>query len=536
MLREMKNISAIALFVLAVLLLSIPIIVVMNQRQQSNNSHAAEVTNPLAGLNLKFPAQQEQYNTVANQWQATRASDAALLRTVGAQQKAVWLAEDWAPATTIASTVDRTLNQAATMGATPVFVVYSIPKRDCASYSGGGSTSMAAYKNWVQQYANGINHRRAIVIVEPDALMMFDCLSAQEQTDRLSMLQFAVTTFKTQGANVYIDGGNARWIPATTVAQRLNQAGIANADGFAVNVSNFYTTTETTTYGNQISTQTAGKHFVIDTSRNGLGSYTYPPTGQSQWCNPPGRALGLPATTETGNSIIDAFLWIKTPGQSDGQCTEFGQNDPSAGTFMPEYALGLAKRATWLQPQLTATPSPTTTITTPTAILTATPTLPTATSKPTATPVPTNLLLNSSFENGLTSWNFYVQSPAAAKATQTTSTKADGQIAIKIVVTKTSTQPFHVQLMQNNIPLIAGKTYTLKFWAKASKGLTTQTIIQQAGGAWTIHSSQNSALTTAWKQYLYTFQAPTNSTDQLAFNMAKTAATIWIDGVSLISN
>ena len=525
MLGLMKKISAIALFLLAVILLTIPIVVVMNQKQQSNRSNAAEIINPLAGLNLKFPYKQAQYTTVANQWQTTRPADAALMRTVGEQQKAAWFGEDWAPATGIAASVNSLLTQAASSSTTPVFVVYSIPNRDCSGYSSGGSSSKNAYQNWVQQYATGINHRRAVVILEPDALTMFDCLSAQEQTDRLSMLQFAVTTFKAQGANVYIDAGNARWLPASTAAQRLTQAGIGSADGFALNVSNFFSTTETTTYGNQISTQTAGKHFVIDTSRNGLGAYTYPQTGQPQWCNPPGRSLGLPATTETGNGLIDAFLWIKTPGESDGKCTEFGQNDAAAGTFMPEYALGLAKRATWLQPSPTGGITPSIS----------------STQAATLTPTPTktstgNLLINNSFENGLAPWNFYAQSPAAGTATTTKTTKQDGTAAAQIVIAKTSPDLWRAQLTQGNLSLLAGKSYKVTFWAKASKNTTMQTVVQQVGGNWTVYSSQNVSLTTNWKQFTYTFKPATTSIDQLAFNMAKTQATIWLDDVSIMSN
>jgi endoglucanase len=76
-------------------------------------------------------------------------------------------------------------------------------------------------------------------------------------------------------------------------------------------------------------------HFVIDTSRNGKG-----PKG-TRWCNPPGRGLGAPPTTETGNPLVDAFLWIKTPGESDGECN----GAPKAGQWWPRYALGLARRA-----------------------------------------------------------------------------------------------------------------------------------------------------------------------------------------------
>ncbi|MFE3685237.1 endoglucanase, partial [Streptomyces sp. NPDC059095] len=35
------------------------------------------------------------------------------------------------------------------------------------------------------------------------------------------------------------------------------------------------------------------------------------------------------------------LVWIMRPGDSDGPC----RGGPSAGTWWPEYALGLAKRA-----------------------------------------------------------------------------------------------------------------------------------------------------------------------------------------------
>ncbi|PVC87557.1 glycoside hydrolase family 6 protein, partial [Streptomyces sp. CS014] len=69
---------------------------------------------------------------------------------------------------------------------------------------------------------------------------------------------------------------------------------------------------------------------VVDTSRNGNGA---PPAGQ--WCDPAGRALGQTPTTQTGEARIDAYLWVKLPGESDG-CSG------AAGSFTPEYAYALA--------------------------------------------------------------------------------------------------------------------------------------------------------------------------------------------------
>ncbi|MBK3561609.1 glycoside hydrolase family 6 protein, partial [Streptomyces sp. MBT56] len=54
-----------------------------------------------------------------------------------------------------------------------------------------------------------------------------------------------------------------------------------------------------------------------------------------QWCDPAGRALGRTPTTRTGEARIDAYLWVKLPGESDG-CSA------APGAFSPEYAHGLA--------------------------------------------------------------------------------------------------------------------------------------------------------------------------------------------------
>ncbi len=36
--------------------------------------------------------------------------------------------------------------------------------------------------------------------------------------------------------------------------------------------------------------------------------------------DPPGRALGETPTTKTADPLVDAYLWVKRPGESDGEC------------------------------------------------------------------------------------------------------------------------------------------------------------------------------------------------------------------------
>jgi endoglucanase len=173
------------------------------------------------------------------------------------------------------------------------------------------------------------------VVLEPDAVAQMTCLPAQGQEERLALLRDAVALFKAAGAAVYIDAGNARWVGAADMAARLKRAGIAQSDGFSLNVSNFIGISANVAYGEAVSARVSGKHFIIDTSRNGTGGTT-----DGQWCNPSGQALGHAPTTRTGHRLIDAYLWIKYPGESDGPCN----GGPAAGSWWPEYALGLAQR------------------------------------------------------------------------------------------------------------------------------------------------------------------------------------------------
>ncbi|MGK5729857.1 glycoside hydrolase family 6 protein [Streptomyces sp. URMC 124] len=346
-------------------------------------------------------------------WQEQgREEDAAVLQRIAKEPMAVWLTGDDPKAQ--AESVTR---QAERSGVIPVLVAYNIPQRDCGQYSSGGAADAAHYRTWAARAAAGIGARRAWIILEPDALAQWasGCVPAAAAKQRLALIAKAVRTFKSRpGVSVYIDAGNPGWISDhNMMVTALTEAGIAEADGFALNVSNFHTTPVTRAYGDRLSALLGGAHYVIDTSRNGNGPLPPPPEGEKKkkeehkkekekekekekgkqeagkredgkggngrqqpvphaagarraagtlepegtdeaelqgegeeeehepesWCNPPGRALGSRPTTATGNPRIDAFLWIKRPGESDGAC----RGAPPAGRWWAQYALDLAR-------------------------------------------------------------------------------------------------------------------------------------------------------------------------------------------------
>ncbi|HEY6927771.1 MAG TPA: glycoside hydrolase family 6 protein [Steroidobacteraceae bacterium] len=174
----------------------------------------------------------------------------------------------------------------------------------------------------------------------------------------------------------------------------------ANADDF----STWHLTDEW--YAQNLSAPpTNPPHFVLDTSRNGqthatnattdvtyptespgrMTQYSLTPFNQGpnvitalaggSWCNPPGAGVGARPTIQTGSPLVDAFLWIKTVGESDGSCDAaggarawdynvyskpgwpttaadqalfdplWGLKDPPAGAWFPAQALQLGQLA-----------------------------------------------------------------------------------------------------------------------------------------------------------------------------------------------
>jgi endoglucanase len=230
---------------------------------------------------------------------------------------------------------------AAKAGRTALLVLYDIPHRDCGQYSQGGAADGNAYRAWIDGVAAGIGDRPATVVLEPDAVLHLvdGCTPEEFHEERYDLLKGAITKLKSlKNTKVYLDAGNAGWGHPDQIFEPLERAGIDLADGFAVNVSNFYSTKDSIAYGKQLSAKVGDKHFVIDTSRNGNGPYTAGKTDEN-WCNPPGRELGEPPTTKTADPLVDAYLWVKRPGESDGTC----KGGPTAGQWWASYALALAK-------------------------------------------------------------------------------------------------------------------------------------------------------------------------------------------------
>ncbi|MSX00721.1 MAG: hypothetical protein F2694_07695 [Actinobacteria bacterium] len=256
----------------------------------------------------------------------TSAAPAIAPKSISTTPTAVWLTD----AETAPGAVESALSEAERHDSVPVFVLYLRPQRDCGGYSSNaeGSSSAskesAAYLAAVKDLAAQLGDTPAIVVAEPDATSQ-DCGDPELIASAVQALKVNPSTY------VYLDGGHPGWKSVGDQAARLRAAGVANADGFALNVSNFVHLDEVQAYGDELS-KVLDKEYVVDISRSGG---TVPP---DQWCNPSGARIGAEPSFDTPSINMVAELWVKQPGESDGECN----GGPSAGTWWQQGAEQLA--------------------------------------------------------------------------------------------------------------------------------------------------------------------------------------------------
>ncbi|CEJ59001.1 Putative 1,4-beta-D-glucan cellobiohydrolase C [Penicillium brasilianum] len=277
-------------------------------------------------------------------------------------------------------------------GASPpiagIFVVYDLPDRDCAALASNGEYSIANngvanYKAYIDSIRTQIlkySDVQTILVIEPDSLAnlvtnlnVAKCANAQSAY--LECVNYALIQLNLPNVAMYLDAGHAGWLswsanlqPAATLFANVykNASSPAAVRGLATNVANYnawtispcpsYTSGDSNCdeklYVNAIAPllQSAGfsAHFITDTSRNGVQ-----PTKQNawgDWCNVIGTGFGVRPTTDTGDALQDAFVWVKPGGECDGTSNttsprydaHCGYSDalqpaPEAGTWFQAY-------------------------------------------------------------------------------------------------------------------------------------------------------------------------------------------------------
>ncbi len=294
---------------------------------------------------------------------AAAPASAALLKKVAAYPTAVWL-DSIATAKTVTRHLEEAEKQAAT-GAGPmisVFVVYDLPNRDCSARSSAGELAVesggeARYRTeFIDPIAAQLAAhptQRVAIIVEPDSLpnvatnLNVPRCKASEQAYRHS-IAYAVKKLSLPNVSVYLDAAHAGWLGwdgnrmaiATIFKEVLTEAGgVDKIRGFSTNVSNYNVVKgddgkkmepsnpcpDELTYVEALaetfeSVGITGKGFIIDTSRDGRGGIR---SKWGSWCNVKGAGLGeRPRAAPAAH--VDAYYWVKPPGESDGGIRRHG--------------------------------------------------------------------------------------------------------------------------------------------------------------------------------------------------------------------
>lgn len=202
-------------------------------------------------------------------------------------------------------------------GTTPLVTLYNAPGKESGSWppSGNdrGANGGADYMNYIQQVSDIIGDTNAVVTVEPDSFALGGGVADSE---RMAPIFDALEYMQANNANarLYLDVGHSEWLSEEQVisalTQDVNGRSLASlADGVSLNVSNHHTTESQAAYAKAIYDAT-GLTSIIDTSRNGNGYVN------GHW-DDYGAGLGVAPTTNTGYAWVDAYLWVKPPGEWD---------------------------------------------------------------------------------------------------------------------------------------------------------------------------------------------------------------------------
>ncbi len=318
------------------------------------------------------------------------------IRKVAAIPTAVWL-DSIASVEKVTQVLESAEKQQAETNKTmlSVFVVYDLPNRDCSAKAAAGELDIdkggeARYKTeFIDKIAAAFaahSTQRIVAILEPDSLpnlatnLNVPKCAAADQVYRRSTA-YAISKLKQPNVSIYLDAAHAGWLGwgnnsdkiAAIFKDVLTQAGGANKiRGFATNVSNYNTISgqdgkklgpsnpcpDEQTYITRLTTALAkegitGKQFIIDTARNGKVVRA----SWSSWCNIKGAGLG-PRPQASPIALVDAYVWVKPPGESDGTTDEksprFDQgcksvnsmpNAPEGGQWFAEHFVEMVRNA-----------------------------------------------------------------------------------------------------------------------------------------------------------------------------------------------
>lgn len=237
-------------------------------------------------------------------------------------------------------------------------VIYDLPGRDCAAKASNGELPVGSVNRYKSEYIDAIAkiikaHPEVAIaaIIEPDSLPNLVTNSnvtacQQSAAGYREGVQYALKTLNLPNVAQYLDAGHGGWLGwdanlqpgAKELAAAYSGAGKpASLRGFSTNVAGwnawkkspgeFENTSDgqynkaqdedryVTAFGNALASAGMPNHAITDVGRNAVTGLR---AAWGDWCNVNGAGFGVRPTTNTGNSLADALVWVKPGGESDG--------------------------------------------------------------------------------------------------------------------------------------------------------------------------------------------------------------------------
>ncbi|TID22342.1 exoglucanase 2 [Venturia nashicola] len=283
-------------------------------------------------------------------------------------------------------------------------VVYNLPDRDCNAKASNGELSSAdggivKYKAYIDAIVKNIKAApsvKFVLIIEPDSLANIvtnmnvpKCATAKAGYEEGTIYALTKLNLLENVKAMYLDGAHVGWLawpanldPAADYFGLIyDKAGKpSKVRGLVTNVANYnawsvpagscsklkYTDEmrsvwasggkkiemcDEKTYMEQLAPKLTAKgfpaHFIMDTSRS--GKYPTDQKHWGNWCNAKGTGFGRRPAVSKESPLLDAFVWVKPGGESDGTSTPGPRFDSFCGTGKPEAMQGAPEAGQWFQ-------------------------------------------------------------------------------------------------------------------------------------------------------------------------------------------
>ncbi len=135
-------------------------------------------------------------------------------------------------------------------------------------------------------------------------------------------------------------------------------------------------------------------------------------------------------------------------------------------------------------------------------------------------------------------------SPAATMTVDTTTNSGHSTNSVNITITSVGNQDYQIQMLQPNLSLTSGATYTLSFYAQASIARSFRAVIQSNSSPnYTIYGQNTFDIAREYSWFLYSMSISMHTDDNnafLAFNVGtgteSALSTIWFDDILLVTD